>query len=95
MNKLLGFVARAMAIVKLTDVHISIPASGSVTKAVPESCFPHVPLIPALASSRWVSFAGKITVIGAAAEAVREPTSLSPPALPEPVPMDIQLHEPV
>ena len=97
MNKLLGFVARAMAIAKLTDLHISIPASGSVTEAVPESCFPHVPLIPALASSHRVSFARKITVIGAAAEsaAVREPTSLSPPALPELVPMDIQLHEPI
>ena len=40
---------------KLTDLHISIPASGSVTEAVPESCFPQVLLIPALASSRRVS----------------------------------------
>ena len=69
----------------------SIPALGSVMEAVPEGCFPHVPLIPALASFRRVSFARKITGIGAAAEsaAVREPTSLNPPALPKPVPMDI------
>ena len=39
MNKLLGVVHRAMAIAKLTDLHISIPTSGSVTEAVPESCF--------------------------------------------------------
>ena len=97
MNKLLGLVARAMAIAKLTDVHISIPSSGSVTEAVLESYFSHVPLIPALTSSRRVSFACKITVIGAATEsaAVREATSLSPPALPELVPMDIQRHKPV
>ena len=29
MHKLLGVVSRAMAIAKLTDLHISIPASGS------------------------------------------------------------------
>ena len=82
---------------KLTDLHISIPASGSVTEAVPESCFLHVPLTPSLVSSRRVSFARQVTVIEDATEyaAVREQTLRSSPALSEPAPMDIQLHKPV
>ena len=53
MNKLLGLVTRAMAIDKLTDLHISIP---------------HVPLTTSLVSSRRVSFARRVTVIEAAPE---------------------------
>ena len=89
-----------MAIAELTHLHIMIPASGSVTEAVLKDCFPHVPLPQALVSSRRVSFASKVTVLGTVPEssADREPTSLGPPALPEPVPvdlLDIQIHEPV
>ena len=43
-SKLLSLVARAMAIAQLTHLHISIPASGSAVGAVPEECFPSVPL---------------------------------------------------
>ena len=48
-------------------------------------------------SARRVSFARRVTVIEAAPEdaAVREQTLRSSPALSEPAPMDIQLHEPV
>ena len=55
------------------------------------SAYPGVGIIPPGVFRR------KITVIGAAAEsaAVQEPTLLNPLALPEPVPMDIQFHEPV
>ena len=44
MNKLLALVSRAMAIAELTHLHITIPASGSAGEAVPEECFPTVPL---------------------------------------------------
>ena len=94
MNKLLAFVARAITITQLTQLHITIPASGSVTEPVPEDCFPPVPLPRALVSSRRISFACEVTVLGTAPE----PTSLGPPALPDPVPvdlLDIQIHEPV
>ena len=66
-------------------------------EAVAESCFPHVPLISSLVSSRRVSFARRVCVIQAAPEyvAVRELTLRSSPVLSEPAPMDIQLHEPV
>ena len=97
MNRLLALASRAMAIAQL---HITIPASGSLTEAVLEHCFPHVPLPRALVSSRRVSFASKVTVLGTIPEssADREPTSLCPPALPEPAPvdlLDIQIHESV
>ena len=85
MNKLLALVARAMAIAHLTQLHITIPASGSVAEAVPEECFPPVPLPRALVLPRRVSFASEVTVLGTAPEssADREPTSLCPPALPD------------
>ena len=46
LNKLLALVVRAMAIAQLTQLHIIIPASGSEGGggAVPEECFPSVPL---------------------------------------------------
>ena len=49
MNKLLALVARAMAIAQLTQLHITIPGYGSRTAAVPEECFPPVPLPRVLA----------------------------------------------
>ena len=78
MNKLLALVARTMAIAQLTQLHITIPASGSVAEAVPEDCFPPVPLPRALVSSRRVSFASEVTILGTAPEssADRKPTSL-------------------
>ena len=63
-NKLLSLVARAMAIAQLTHIHISIPASGSAGGAVPEECFPSVPLQRVSADLRRVSFASKVTVLG-------------------------------
>ena len=80
-----------MAIAELTHLHITIPASGSVTEAVPEDCFPHVPLPRVLVSFRRVSFASKVTVLGTVPESLadREPTSLGPPAPPEPVLVDL------
>ena len=43
-NKLLSLVGRALAIAQLTRLHIFVPASGSPPGAVPEDCFPSVPL---------------------------------------------------
>ena len=57
-----------MAIVQLTHLHISIPASGSAGAAVPEECFLSVPLPQVSADPRWVSFASKVTVLGVAPE---------------------------
>ena len=87
MNKLLVFVARAMAIAHLTQLHITIPASGSVAEAVPEECFPPVSLPRTLVSSRRVSFASEVIVLGTAPDSLadREPTSLCPPVMPDPV----------
>ena len=51
-NKLLSLVDRAMAIAQLTHLHISVPASGSPPGAVPEECFPSVPLPRVSADSR-------------------------------------------
>ena len=102
MNKLLALVARVMVIAHLTQLHksITILASESVAEAVPEECFPPVPLPRALVLSRRVSFASVVTILGTAPEssADREPTSICPPALLDPVPVDlpdIQIHEPV
>ena len=100
MNKLLALVARAMAIAHLTQLHIIIPASGLVAQAVPDECFMPVPLPRALVSSCELSFTSEVTVLGTVPESLadREPTSLCPPALPDPVQVDlpdIQIHEPV
>ena len=89
-----------MAIAQLTQLHITIPGSGSGTAAVPQECVPPVPLPRALTLPRRVTFAREVTVLGTTPEssAIRESTSLCFPALPEPVPVDlqdIQIHEPV
>ena len=73
---------------------------GDLLPELSGNCFPHVPLLRVLVSSRRVSFASKVTVLGTMLEssADREPPSLCPPVLPEPVPvdlLDIQIHEPV
>ena len=38
--RLLSFVGQAMAIAQLTNLHISIPASGAPPGEVPDVCFP-------------------------------------------------------
>ena len=64
-NKLLSLVSRAMAIAQLTHPHISILASGAPPGAVPEDCFPSVPLSRVSANSRRVSFYSVTTILGA------------------------------
>ena len=72
-NKLLSLVGRAMTIAQLTHLHISVPASGSSPRAVPEECFPSVSLPRVSADSRRVSFASAITVQGAAPDSEQSP----------------------
>ena len=67
-----------MAIAQLTHLHISVPAS-----AVPEECFPSVPLSRVSEDSRRVFFASAIMVL--VADPDRVPVDL--PA--------IQIHDPV
>ena len=88
-NKLLSLVGRAMAIVQLTHLHISIPASGSARGAIPEECFPPVPLPWVSADPRRVSFASEVTVLGVAPESEQSPDQV-PGDL-----MEIQIHDPV
>ena len=57
--RLLSFVARAMAISQLTQLHISIPALG-----VPAESFPGGTSLQGQTSPRRVSFASDITVLG-------------------------------
>ena len=61
---LLSFVVRAMAIAQLTQLHISIPASGAPPGQVPAECFPGGASSQGLTSSRRVSFASSVTVLG-------------------------------
>ena len=88
MNSLLALVSHAMAIAELTQLHITIPASGSGGEAVPEECFPTVPLPRVSMVTRRVSFATEVSVLGASPESNR---------LPDPGPVklsDIQIHDP-
>ena len=59
----IGFVGRAMAIARLTHLHLTIPSSGSVSEPVPEECYPVVPLPRESATSRRVSFTQEVAVI--------------------------------
>ena len=57
-------------------------------EAVPEECFPTVPLPLVSAVTRWVSFGSEVTVLG---------TSLESDRLTDPEPVDrpdIQIHNP-
>ena len=78
MNKLLALVARAMVIAQLTQLHITIPGSGSGMAAVPEECFPPVSLPRVLALPRRAYFASEVTVLGTTpgSSAIRELTSM-------------------
>ena len=78
--RLLSFAGRAMAIGLLTQLHISIPASGAAPGQVPEVCFPVSTPPQKLTSPRRVSFARDVTVLGGA-----------PPLYNSP---DIILHDP-
>ena len=90
MNKLLALVALGHGHCAIdAKLHISIPASGLAGGAVPEECFPTVPLPRVSVDPRRVSFASEVTVMGASPESEW---------LPDPVPVDlpdIQIHNPV
>ena len=73
--RLLSFVVRAMAIAQLTQLRISIPASGALPGQVPADCFPGGAPSQELTSSRQVSFASYVTVLGDAPSPVRSPDS--------------------
>ena len=62
--RLLSFVCRAMAIAQLTHLKISIPASGASPGLVPADCYPGGVPSQDLPSSRLVSFAEVVTVLG-------------------------------
>ena len=79
--RLLSFVARAMAIAQLTQLHISIPASEAPPGQVPAECFPGGTSSQGLTSPRRVSFASNVTLLGGAPPLVNSP--------------DIILHEPL
>ena len=69
----LSFVVRAMAIAQLTQLHISIPASGVPPGQVPAECFPGGASSQGLTSPRRVSFASSVTVLGDAPPSVHSP----------------------
>ena len=73
--RLLSFVGRAMAIAQLTQLRISIPASGAPSGQVPANCFPGGAPSQDMTSSRRVSFASSVTVLGDAPPPVRSPDS--------------------
>ena len=80
--QLLSSVGWAMAIAQLAQLHISIPASGAPLGQVPAECFPGGGTSSqGLTSSRRVSFANGVTVLGEAPPLVHSP--------------DIVLHEPL
>ena len=79
--RLLSFVTRAMAVAQLTNLYISIPASGASPGEVPEECFQRVVPSQGLTDPRRVSFASGITVLG------DDPLSEQSP--------DITIHAPV
>ena len=62
--RLLSFVDRAMVIAQLTHLNISIPASGMPPGQVPAKCFPGGASSREFPSSRRVSFASDVTVLG-------------------------------
>ena len=70
-----------MAIAQLTQLHISIPASGAPPGQVPAECFPGGPSSQGLTSPQRVSFASSVTVLGDAPQLVHSP--------------DIVVHEPL
>ena len=69
----LSVVVRAMAIAQHTQLRIFIPASGVPPGQVPADCFPGGVPSQELTSSRWVSFAGSVTVLGDAPPPVCSP----------------------
>ena len=73
--RLLSFVVRAMAIAQLTQLNISIPASGAPPGQVPAACCPGGASSQELTSSRRASFASSVTVLGDAPPPVHSPES--------------------
>ena len=64
--RMLSLVGRAIAIVQITLLRISIPASGASPGQVPAECFPGGTSSWQLTSPRRVSFASDVTVLGGA-----------------------------
>ena len=64
--RLLSLVGRAMAIAQLTQVHISVPASGVTPGQVTAECLPGGMSARELTSPRRVTFANDVTVLGGA-----------------------------
>ena len=64
--QLLSFVVRVMAIAQLTQLHISVLASGAPPGQVPEECFPGGASSRGLSSPRRVSFTSDVMVLGGA-----------------------------
>ena len=90
-RKLIGFVGRAMAIVRLTHLHLTVPSSGSILEPVPGECYPVVPLPRESTISRRVSFAREVAVIESTpflCSPAGAPDSLTEPATGDPVPRD-------
>ena len=69
----LSFVDRAMVIAQLTHLNISSPASGMPPGQVPAECFPGVASTWELPSSRHISFASDVTVLGRTPAPVHTP----------------------
>ena len=61
--RLLSCVCRAMAITRLTHLHISIPSSGAPPGHVPVECFPEAVAPVAQSRPRRVSFAAEVTTL--------------------------------
>ena len=90
-SRLLSCVGRAMAIAKLTHLRISIPSSGALPGQVPVECFPGGTPHVWPPSSRHVSFADEVTLLGDAETQVRSPEADLPPLILPVVATDISV----
>ena len=79
--RLLSCVTRAMAIAQLTHLRISIPVSGAPPGQVPADCYPGGVPSQDLPSSRCVSFAEDVTVLGDASPPACSPEHGTPKLL--------------
>ena len=76
--RLLSCVSRAMAIAQLTQLRISIPASGASPGQVPADCFPGGAPHEKQPSQRRVSFTDDVTMLGDTSSSVCSPDPGSP-----------------
>ena len=93
--RLLSFVAQAMAIAQLTQLHISVPASGVPPGQVPAECFPGGASVRE-PSPRRVTFASDVTVLGGAPSPMHSPDIIiHEPSCPEVIEEDLMVTEDV